>query len=92
VDDFIIREGGFSAAFSLTWDRGTSMDRELLQAMARLAKQGIRVDVHPNGSADVLIAELPNGNRYEVPASGLVKLRNEGKLNAGGILEVARLK
>jgi hypothetical protein len=56
--------------------------------MAQLANEGVRVDLdRSHKSGDVFIAELPNGVRFKLPRTRLLKLMADGKLNITGILE-----
>lgn len=56
--------------------------------MAKLADQGIRVDLDPSKKdGEVFIAELPNGVRCKFLRWRLLKLMADGKLNVAGILE-----
>jgi hypothetical protein len=56
--------------------------------MSQLANAGIRIDVlQPNSPTEVFVAELPNGKQYLFLRVGLLKLRDEGKLNIPGIEE-----
>ena len=64
------------------------MEQELLNIMSQLANAGIRIDVlQPNSPTEVFVAELPNGKQYLFLRAGLLKLRDEGKLNIAGIEE-----
>jgi hypothetical protein len=65
------------------------VEQELLNIMSQLANAGIRMDVqNPNDRTEIFIAELPNGKQYLLLRSGLLKLKDEGKLNIQGIEEV----
>ena len=65
------------------------MEQELLNIMSQLANAGIRIDVRqPNSPTEVFVAELPNGNQYLFLRAGLLKLRDEGKMNIPGIEEL----
>ena len=64
------------------------MDSEMNTVMARLANEGVRVDLDTSDKrGDVFIAELPNGVRFKLPRNRLLKLMSDGKLNITGILE-----
>ena len=64
------------------------MEQELLNIMSQLANAGIRIDVlQPNSPTEVFVAELPNGKQYLFLRAGLLKLRDEGKMNIRGIEE-----
>ena len=64
------------------------MEQELTHIMSQLANAGIRVDVlHPNSRTEIFVVELPDGKQYLFLRAGLVKLRDEGKLNITGIEE-----
>ena len=67
---------------------GGPVEQELLNIMSQLANGGIRIDVlQPNSPTEVFVAELPNGKQYLFLRAGLLKLRDEGKLNIPGIEE-----
>jgi hypothetical protein len=67
---------------------GGPVDQEVMRIMSQLTKEGIRVDVlHPDSHTEVFVAELPNRKRYLFKRTGLLKLRDEGKLNIAGIEE-----
>ena len=56
--------------------------------MSQLANAGIRIDVlQPDSPTEVFVAELPNRKQYLFLRAGLLKLRDEGKLNVPGIEE-----
>lgn len=64
------------------------MDSDMNAVMAKLANEGIRVDIDAsNENGEVVIAELPNGDRYKFARGRLFKLMAQGKLNVAGILE-----
>lgn len=64
------------------------MDRDMNAIMARLANQGVRIDIDRSYKNDeVFIAELPNGDCYRFLRARLLKLMAEGKLNVAGIVE-----
>ena len=64
------------------------MEQELLNIMSQLANAGIRIDVlQPNSPTEVFVAELPNGKQYLFLRAGLLKLRDEGKMNIRGVEE-----
>jgi hypothetical protein len=64
------------------------MQETLVAAIAALKAQGIRIAVDPSDmGADVYIATVPSGEKYELLASGLIKLEAAGKLNAAGLAE-----
>lgn len=64
------------------------MDKEVADAIAELKGQGIAVAVDPSGlHADVYIATVPNGEKYEFLAAGLLDLKTKGKLNLEGLQE-----
>jgi len=64
------------------------VEQELTHIMSQLANAGIRVDVlHPNSRTEIFVVELPDGKQYLFLRAGLVKLRDEGKLNITGIEE-----
>ena len=64
------------------------MEQELLNIMSQLANAGIRIDVlQPNSPTEVFVAELPDGKQYLFLRAGLLKLRDEGKMNIRGIEE-----
>jgi hypothetical protein len=64
------------------------VDSEMNAVMAKLANEGIRVDIDAsNENGEVVIAELPNGDRYKFARGSLFKLMAQGKLNVAGILE-----
>jgi len=53
-----------------------------------LTNADIRVDViHPDSRTEIFVAELPNGEQYLFSKAGLLKLRDDGKLNIAGIEE-----
>ena len=61
---------------------------EIDTAIARLATEGVRIDLDKsNRNGDVFIAELPSGERCKLVGARLLKLMDEGKLNVAGILE-----
>jgi len=65
------------------------VEQELLNIMSQLANAGIRMDVHePDSPTEVFVAELPSEKQYLFLRAGLLKLRDEGKLNIPGIEEV----
>jgi hypothetical protein len=67
------------------------VDSDMNAIMARLANQGIRIDIDASTkSGEVFIAELPNGDRYRLVRARLLKLMEDGKLNVMGILEAGR--
>lgn len=62
------------------------MEQQLFNIMSQLANAGIRVDVlHPDWETEIFVTELPNGKQYQFSRVGLLKLRDEGKLNIPGI-------
>jgi hypothetical protein len=64
------------------------VEQEVLNIMSQLTNAGIRIDVRePNSSTELFVAELPTGEQYLLSRSGLLKLRDEGKLNIAGIKE-----
>jgi hypothetical protein len=64
------------------------VEQELSNIMSQLTKAGVRIDVQePNSHTEVFVAELPNGRQYLFTRTGLVKLRDDGKLNIPGIEE-----
>jgi hypothetical protein len=65
------------------------VEQELLNIMSQLANACIRIDVlQPDSHTEVFVAELPNKKQYLFTRAGLLKLRDEGKLNIPGIEEV----
>jgi hypothetical protein len=69
------------------------MDSEVLNAMAKLTIVGIRVDLFQRDKhADLFIAELPNGDKYELLGAGLRRLQDEGKLSVAGVMEAGTKK
>jgi hypothetical protein len=67
---------------------GGPVDQELTRIMSQLTNEGIRMDIlQPNSPTEVFVAELPNGKQYLFLRAGLLKLRDEGKLNIVGIEE-----
>ena len=65
------------------------VDHELTRIMSQLANEGIRVDVqNPNDRTEIFVAELPNKKQYLLSRSGLLKLRDDGKMNIPGVEEV----
>jgi hypothetical protein len=67
---------------------GGPVEQELSNIMSQLANAGIRIDVlQPNSHTEVFVAELPNGKQYLFLRAGLLKLRDEGKLNIPGVEE-----
>ena len=69
------------------------MEQELLNIMSQLTNAGIRIDVlQPNFPTEVFVAELPNGKQYLFLRAGLLKLRDEDKLNITGIEEYGVLR
>jgi hypothetical protein len=76
--------GGFGPPFLY----GEPMEQETLNILAQLAKEGIRVNVlQADSDTEVFVAELPNEKQYLFFRTGLLKLRDAGKLNVGGIEE-----
>jgi hypothetical protein len=64
------------------------MDSEMNAVMAKLANEGVRVDLDRSDKReDVFITELPNGNRCKFLRSRLLKLMADEKLNVAGIVE-----
>ena len=62
------------------------MDEELTRIVSQLATEGIRVDVRqPNSSKEVFVVELSDGTKYLFSGAGLLRLRDEGRLNIRGI-------
>ena len=62
------------------------MDKEVADAIAELKAQGIAVAVDPSGRhADLYIATVPDGEKYEFAAAGLVDLKSKGRLNLEGL-------
>jgi len=67
---------------------GGEMKQEVAEAIAILKAQGVEVAVDPSGiHADVYIATVPNGDKYEFLAAGILKLKAEGKLTVAGLAE-----
>lgn len=67
---------------------GGEMKQEVAEAIATLNAQGVEVAVDPSGvHADVYIATVPNGDKYEFLAAGILKLKAEGKLTVAGLAE-----
>jgi len=61
--------------------------------MSQLANAGVRIEIlQPNSPTEVFVAELPNGKQYLFSRAGLLKLRDEGKLNIPGIEEFGTTK
>jgi hypothetical protein len=83
--------GAASAAFLYQgrgWPLEVPVEQELMNIMSQLTKEGIRMDVqNPNDRNEIFIAELPNGKQYLFTRTGMLKLRDEGKLNIMGIEE-----
>jgi hypothetical protein len=64
------------------------MEQELSNIMSQLTNAGVRIDVQePNSATEVFVAELPNGRQYLFTRTGLMKLRDDGKMNIPGIEE-----
>jgi hypothetical protein len=64
------------------------VEQELSNIISQLANAGIRVDVqYPNDRTELFVAELPDGKKYLFSRGGLLKLRDQGKLNITGIEE-----
>jgi hypothetical protein len=64
------------------------VEQELLNIMSQLANADIRIDVlKPDSPTEVFVVELPNRKQYLFLRAGLLKLRDESKLNALGIEE-----
>ena len=62
------------------------MREEVAQAIAELKAQGIAVAVHPSRQrGDVYILTVPDGEKYEFQASGLLELKRSGRLNLEGL-------
>ena len=69
------------------------MEQQLFNIMSQLANEGIRVDVlHPDWETEIFVAELQNGKQYQFSRAGLMKLRDEGKLNIAGIEEAGVMR
>jgi Lar family restriction alleviation protein len=67
---------------------GGEMKQEVAEAIAILKAQGVEVAVDPSGAqADVYIATVPNGDKYDFLAAGILKLKAEGKLTVAGLAE-----
>jgi hypothetical protein len=83
--------GGYGRLFSRgqVWPlEGGPVDEELTRIMSQLANEGVRMDVlQPNSHTEVFVAELPNKKQYLFTRVGLLKLRDEGRLNIPGIEE-----
>ena len=64
------------------------MEQELLNMLSQLANAGVRGDVlHPDSHTELFVAELPDGKQYLFMKAGLLRLRDEDKLNITGIEE-----
>jgi len=69
------------------------VDQHLAHIMSQLANAAVRIDIlQPNSPTEVFVAELPNGKQYLFSRAGLLKLRDEGKLNIPGIEEFGTTK
>jgi len=69
------------------------VDQHLAHIMSQLANAGVRIEIlQPNSPTEVFVAELPNGKQYLFSRAGLLKLRDEGKLNIPGIEEFGTTK
>lgn len=67
---------------------GGEMKHEVAEAIATLKAQGVEVAVDPSGAhADVYIATIPNGDKYEFLAAGILKLKADGKLTVAGLAQ-----
>ena len=65
------------------------MDKEVADAIAELKAQGIPVRVDPAGrQADLYIATVPDGEKYELNAAGLLDLKAKARLNLEGLQEL----
>ncbi|HEY5211547.1 MAG TPA: hypothetical protein VIJ38_00835 [Acidobacteriaceae bacterium] len=65
------------------------MDKEVADAIAELKAQGIPVTVDPSGrQADLYIATVPDGERYEFNAAGLLDLKAKARLNLEGLQQL----
>jgi len=64
------------------------VDEGLTRIMSQLANAGVRMDVHRRDShTELFVAELPSGKRYLFSKTGLLKLRDKGKLSIPRIEE-----
>lgn len=64
------------------------MRQEVVDAIAELKAQGISVAGDPSDRhSDIFVATAPNGEKYELPTSGLLDLKAKGKLNLEGLQE-----
>jgi hypothetical protein len=64
------------------------MKQEVAEAIAILKAQGVEVAVDPSGAhADLYTATVPNGDKYDFLAAGILKLKAEGKLTVAGLTE-----
>ncbi len=65
-----------------------SMKTEVEEAITELKAQGIGVAVDRSGGrADRYVATVPNGEKYEFDAAGILKLKAEQKLHLEGLQE-----
>jgi hypothetical protein len=64
------------------------VEPEMTRIMSQLANEGVRMDAfQPDSHTEVSVAELPNRKQHLFSKAGLLKLRDEGKLNVVGIEE-----
>jgi len=62
------------------------MSEDVARAVEELKAQGIAVAIHPSSQhADVYVLTVPDGEKYEFQASGLIELRRSGRLNLEGL-------
>ena len=62
------------------------MEKELAEAIAILEAQGITVAANPTAShADIYVATVPDGEKYEFDSAGLLNLKAEEKLDLEGL-------
>jgi len=65
------------------------MEKEVADAIAELKAQGIPVAPDPSGRhADLYIATVPDGEKYQFDAAGLLDLKAKGRLNLEGLQEM----
>lgn len=65
------------------------MDKEVADAIAELKAQGIPVEADRSGrQGDHFIATVPDGEKYEFEAAGLLDLKAKGRLHLEGLQEL----
>jgi hypothetical protein len=69
-----------------TMNKEARMDKDLAEAIAELEAQGIMVTASPTAShADIYVATVPDGEKYEFDSAGLLNLKAESKLDLEGL-------